>query len=143
MDHGTSTGRYVFEFDGISAIRATEVSGIKKTHEEFELHESNRPNPRIGRGHFKCEPITIKHAHALNSTGDEFFLWIELFLKGDSIERRGGRCIEFDEDGQSPVQTWELFDCIPISIAQETNSSGGKDASFFTVVIRPEDLEML
>jgi phage tail-like protein len=143
MEHGTSTGRYLFEFDGIAAIRASEVSGLKKTHDEFELFESNRPNPRIGRGHFKCEPVSVKHGHALNETGDEFFLWMELFIKGDSIERRGGRLIELDEDGDTPVATWELFDCIPISIAQENNTGGGKDASYFTFVIRPEDLELL
>ena len=143
MERGTSEGRYLFEFDGITAIRSTEVNGLKKTHEEFELPESNKGNPHLGRGHFKCEPIKVKHGHALNSTGEEFFQWMELFIKGDSVERRGGRLVVLDEDGISPVSIYELFDCVPISFEAETHTAGGKNASYFSFTIRPEDWELL
>ena len=143
MERGTSAGRYLFEFEGITAVRASDVSGIKKTHEEFEIYESNRPNPIIGRGHFKCDTISVKHAHALNSAGEEFFRWMQDFITGTNVERRGGRCIELDEDGLTPVNTWELFECIPISIEQESNTAGSKDGSYFKFAIRPTDLELL
>lgn len=142
MEHGTSEGRYLFEFDGVTAIRSSEVSGIKKMHEEFELYQSNKPNPNLGRGHFKCEPVKVKHAHALNQTGEEVFIWIQSFLNGDIVERRGGRLIVLDEDGTTPVSTYELLRCIPISFEPETHSAGGKNASYFSFTIRPEDIEL-
>jgi phage tail-like protein len=142
-EHGTSQGRYIFEFQGVTAIRATEVSGVSKTHEEFELYESNKANPRLGRGHFKCEEIKVKHGHALNSTGEEVFLWMEMFLNGSNVERRGGRLIVLDEDGRTPINIYELFDCIPKKFEADMHQAGGKDPSYFSFTIRPEDMEML
>ena len=142
-ERGMSAGRYLFELDGITAIRASDVSGIKKIHEEFEIYESNRPNPIIGRGHFKCETITVKHAHALNGTGQEFFRWMQDFITGAKVERRSGRCIQLDEDGLTPIKTWELMECIPISIEQETNTGGSKEGNYFKFAIRPTDLVMI
>jgi phage tail-like protein len=143
MENGTSEGRYLFEFEGITSIRSSEVSGVKKTHEEFELYESNRANPHLGRGHFKCEAVKVKHAHALNEAGDEVFQWMSEFLSGANVERRGGRLIVLDEDGTTPVATYELLKCIPISFEPETHSAGGKNASYFSFTIRPEDMELL
>lgn len=143
MERGTSEGRYIFEFDGVSAIRSSEVSGISKDHEEFELYESNRPNPRLGRGHFKCSDISVKHAHALNNTGLEVFRWMDSFVRGENVERRSGRLIVLDEDGRTPVDIYELELCIPKKFEADTHSAGGKNASYFKFVIRPEDMRLL
>jgi phage tail-like protein len=142
MEHGTSQGRYIFELDGVSAVRSTEVTGVNKQHEEFELYESNRPNPRLGRGHFKCEKVRVKHGHALNETGNEFFRWLDDFVNGNDLERRSARLIVLDEDGQSPVAIYELERCIPISFAPDTQQAGGKDANYFNFEIRPEDMQL-
>jgi phage tail-like protein len=142
MERGTSQGRFIFELDGVSAVRATEVTGVSKTHEEFELYESNRPNPHLGRGHFKCEKIKVKHGHALNATGDEFFAWLSEFVSGFDTERRTGRLIVLDEDGQTPVNIYELTDCIPISFSPDTQQAGGKDANYFNFELRPEDMDL-
>ena len=99
MEHGTSAGRFIFEFDGVAAVRASEVTGIGVMHEEFEFYESNRPNPHIGRGHYKCDKLKVKHAHALNSTGREVFQWFRQCVKEGNVERRSGRLIVLDEDG--------------------------------------------
>jgi phage tail-like protein len=138
-ERGTSEGRYLFEFDGVVAVRSSEVSGVKKNHEEFELYESNKGNPHLGRGHFNCEALKVKHAHALNQTGVEFFTWMDDFVKGISIERRGGRLIILDEDGDTPTAIYEFQNCIPKSFEPETHTAGGKNASFFDFMIRPED----
>jgi len=143
MENGTSEGRYLFEFDGVSAVRSSEVSGVKITHEEFELYESNRPNPHLGRGHYKVDTINVKHAHALNSTGQEVFQWMSDFIRGDNVERRGARLIVLDEDGQTPVDIYELLQCVPISFAAETHTGGGKNASMFTFAIRATDMQLL
>ena len=65
---GTSTGRYLIEMDGVAAVRSSEVSGVGLDHQPFELFESNRPNPRLGRGHYKIGEIRVKHAVALNNS---------------------------------------------------------------------------
>ena len=143
MEHGTSEGRYLFEFDGVAAVRSSEVSGVKITHEEFELYESNRPNPHVGRGHYKVDTINVKHAHAMNSTGQEVFQWMSEFIRGGNIERRGARLIVLDEDGQTPVAIYELLRCVPISFTAETHTGGGKNASMFTFSIRPEDMQLI
>lgn len=142
MEHGTSQGRFLFELDGVSAIRSTEVTGVSKMHDEFELYESNRPNPNLGRGHFKCEKVKVKHGHALNGTGDEFFQWLDEFVTGASVERRTARLIVLDEDGASPVAIYEMTNCIPISFAPDTQQAGGKDANYFNFEIRPEDMQL-
>lgn len=140
---GTSEGRYLFELDGITAVRSSEVSGLKKTHEEFEMYESNQPMPHLGRGHFKCDAITIKHAHALNQTGAEYFDWMEGFLFGVNVERRSARLIVLREDGDTPEAIYELLDCIPISLEPQTQTAGGRNASYFNFMIRPTDMRLL
>lgn len=143
MEHGTSEGRFLIEVDGISAIRAAEVSGVSKDHEEFELYESNRPNPHLGRGHFKCGDISVKHAHALNEAGLEFFRWMDDFVRGNNVERRSARLIILDEDGRTPVDIYELERCIPKKFEAETHTAGGKNASYFKFTLRPEDFRLL
>lgn len=139
---GTSEGRFLIEVGGIAAVRASEVSGVDKTHTPFKLSEANRPNPRLGRATFECGVITVKHAHALNSAGEEFFQWIDFFVTGADLSRRSARVIELDEDGQSPVGIWECVDCIPISIKQESNKADGKEASYFTFTFQPENIDL-
>lgn len=140
---GTSEGRYLVEIDGVTAVRATEVSGLKLQHDAFELHEGNKPNPSVGRGNFKVPEITVKHAHALNETGTEVMQWLQDFIRGVDLTRRGMRMIVLDEDGISPVSTYELQDCVPCDYTVETHSGGGNNPSFFSFMIRPEDMQML
>jgi phage tail-like protein len=140
--HGTSAGRYIIEFDGISAMRSTSVTGVGEDHDEFELYESNKVEPNLGRGHFKCGDVTIKHAHALNGTDSEAFAWFRQWRDGGSIERRGGRLIVLDEDGQSPVRTYQLLRCVPKKFAPENQEAGSKEANFFTFVFRPESMDV-
>lgn len=139
----TSEGRYLFEFDGVTAIRSSDVSGVSKDHTEFELYESNRPNPNLGRGHFKIGDITVKHGHALNSAGDEVFRWMNDYMQGRTAEKRGGRLILLDEEGQSPVAIYELTNCVPKKFEVETHTAGGNNASYFKFTIRPEDMVLL
>lgn len=138
---GTSEGRYLFEMDGVTAIRSSEVTGVSLNHEEFELHESNKANPNIGRGNYKCDKIKVKHGHALNSTGVEVFTWMKDFVEGTNVERRNARLIIMDEDGRTPVSTYTLRGCIPISFLVDTQTAGGKNANYFNFEIRPEDME--
>lgn len=142
-ENGTSTGRYIVEFDGVSAVRSTEVSGVGIDHTPFELWESNRPNPHNGRGHFKVDEIKVKHGSALNSTGEEVFQWVKDFVEGRDVERRTFRLIKLDEDGRSPIETWECYECVPKKFSSENSTAGGNDAAYFSFSILPEDLEYI
>ncbi len=137
---GTSEGRFLFEFNGITSVRATEVTGVGVNHEEFELYESNKPNPNLGRGHFNCDTINVRHAHALNQAGAEFYRWMKDFIDGTNVERRGGRLIVLDEDGESLVQVYELINCVPKKMEADSMTAGGKNASFFKFQLRPEEI---
>jgi phage tail-like protein len=143
MENGTAEGFYLVEIDGISAVKCSEASGLKFDHSEFELSESNRANPHVGRGGYKISEVSFKHGHALNSTGHEFFQWLREFAKGQSVERRTVRVIVMDEDGQSPVMTYELEKCIPKSFEQETLTAGGNNAAYFKFSVRPEDMQVI
>ena len=138
---GTSEGRYLIELDGIAAVRATEVSGLKIELDNFELYEGNKGNPSYGRGHFKVGEVTVKHAHALNQTGAEFLSWLQDFARGIAVERRGARFIVLDEDGSTPIEDYELLSCIPKMFQVESHTAGGNNPSFFTFSIQPEDMQ--
>lgn len=134
---GTSESRYLFEFDGVTSLQATEVTGLAKDHTPFELYTSNRPNPRLGRGNYKIGDLTVKHASALNASGDEIFKWIEDFVNGFDVSKRSGRLIILDEDGQTPIDVWELQECIPKKFEIDSHTAGGNNPSFFRFVIQP------
>jgi phage tail-like protein len=140
---GTSEARYLIEIDGITAIESSEASGLKKTHEEFELSVSNRPNPILGRGNFKVEALTIKHAHALNSVGEEYFEWFEGYIHGVNVEKRSARLIILEQNGDTPTAIYELIDCVPLTLEPQTHTAGGRNASYFNFSIRPEDMRLL
>jgi phage tail-like protein len=52
------------------------------------------------------------------------------------------RVIVMDEDGRTPVMTYELTNCIPKSFEQETLTAGGNNAAYFKFSVRPEDMEV-
>jgi phage tail-like protein len=140
---GTSAGNFVVELDGVAALRATEVSGLKLDHKHFTFNVGNEPGAKHGRGHFEVADITVKHATALNSTGQEVFSWLADFSKGRSVERRTFRFILFEEDGTTVVDTYECYECIPLSYESGTHTGGSTDASMFNFVLKPEDVELL
>jgi phage tail-like protein len=136
---GASAQYFTVEIDGVTAIRASEVSGLKIDHTEVKFFEGNRPNPHIVRGHFEVGAVTFKHAQALNQTGTELMQWLQDFIRGIVTDRRGMRVIQFDEDGIVPVYTYELLKCVPKSFEQDQLQGGSTNASMFTFVVLPED----
>jgi len=136
---GASAQYFTVEVDGVTAIRASEVSGLKIDHTEVKFYEGNRPNPHIVRGHFEVGAVTFKHAQALNESGAELMQWLQDFIRGIVTDRRGMRVIQFDEDGIVPVYTYELLKCVPKSFEQDQLQGGSTTASMFTFVVVPED----
>lgn len=137
---GTHEGRYLLEIDGVTSVRASEVTMPGKDHTPFELYVGNQPNPILGRGNFKIDALTFKHATALNQSGEELFRWADDFMDGIDLSRRGARFIVLDEAGVTPIEEYELEDCVPTSFKPETHSASGTNASMFTFGLRPTNM---
>jgi hypothetical protein len=126
--------------DGVAALEATEVSGIGLTHEPAEIMVGTRALPIYSRGKSKVEPVTIKHAFALNSSGRELAQYFADYVQGITTEKRSLRVIQLREDGFTPHSIHEMVDCVPKSYKPESNKADGKDAAYFTVELQPSDL---
>lgn len=136
---GTHENRYLVEIDGVIAVTASEVTMPGIEHTPVELYVGNQPSPILVRGNFKVEEMTFKHASALNTTGDELFAWIRDFVDGVVLDRRTVRFVVLDEDGATPVDEYELQNCVPTKFKPETHSASGTGASMFTFGLRAED----
>ena len=140
MGRGTNEGNYLIEIDGITAIRAMNVSGGGLKMTPTLTAEGNRPNARVGGGPYEIDEVTVKQATALNETGREFFNWLYDYAKRLTTERRGARLIELDEDGTTPVHTWEWIGCVPTSIEPDDRAARGNNSASFTFKLKPEDI---
>lgn len=140
MARGTHSGHFLVEMDGVSVIEATEVTGLKKVHEPVEIKTGNRAMPTYARGKSKAEPITLKHAFALNRSGREIFQYFNAYCAGLLTEKRSFRVIQLNEDGFSTHGVYELIDCVPKEFAIEGNKADGSDAAYYTVVLQPTDM---
>lgn len=143
MPDGTHEGRYLLEIDGVAAIRASEVTMPSKEHTPVELYVGNHPNPTLSRGNFKVGDLTFKHATALNQTGQELFQWADDYMDGVDVGKRGARFIVMSEDGLSPLEEYELQECVPTSFKPETHSASGTGASMFTFGLRPTNMRRI
>ena len=139
---GTSSGYYILEMDGVSAAEASEVSGIGNKHEVFKIGVGNRPNPYIGRSKFEPNEVTVKHAHAMGSTGQEMFQWFDDYIRGFRTDKINIRLIQLGEDGFKTEVVWEMEECVPTEFMQETNKGDSNDAAYFTLKFKPTDCYM-
>jgi phage tail-like protein len=140
---GTHEGRYLLEIDGVTAVRASEVTMPGKDHTPVELYVGNQPNPILVRGNFKIGDMTFKHATALNLAGEELFQWADDYMDGVEVGKRGVRFVVLSEDGFTPVEEYELQECVPTSFKPETHSASGSGASMFTFGLRPTNMRRL
>lgn len=143
MGQGTHENRFLLEIDGVTAIKASEVSMPDVEHTEVELYIGNQANPLLHRGNFKVGELTFKHATAVNETGRELMNWFQDFIRGDDTTRRTARFIVLDEDGLTPIDEYELQNCIPKRFKPETHNAGGTGSSMFTFGLRAEDMVLL
>ena len=140
-DFGVHSGFFLVELDGVTALEATEVSGIQLTHEPTEIPVGTREKPIYSRGKSKVEPVTVKHAKSLNNSGREIFQWFNDFHRGLAVERRNLRVVQLSEDGKTPLETTDLIDCLPTKFKDEGNKADGKDAAYFSFEVQPSDID--
>lgn len=139
---GTSSGRFLVEMDGVSAMRASEVSGIGIKHEPYKIAVGDQANPILGRSNYEGDEVTLKHAYALNSTGQEIFSWFTAYVKGDRIDKPSFRLIQLAENGYGTVAVWNLSECVPTQLTHENNKGDSNDAAYFTLKFKPTDVEV-
>jgi phage tail-like protein len=143
MGQGTNASRYILEIDGVTSLIASEVTMPDMEHTVTELHVGNEANPRLLRGNFKIGELTFKHATAVNESGRELMAWIQDFVQGTDVTRRTVRFIVMDESGLTPVDEYELQDCVPTRFKPETHNASSNEASMFTFGLRAANMVML
>ncbi len=139
----TSENRYILEIEGFGTIYASEVTFGGKEHTPAELYIGNQPNPILVRGNFKVNELTFKHAHGLGSVANDAAQWVDDYVDGIDVSKRGGRFIVLDEAGITPLDTWELRGSVPTKFQPETHGASNTNASMFTLGLRPENMVKL
>lgn len=135
--------RYILELDGFGTIYASEATVGSKEHTPVELYVGNQPSPFLLRGNFKINELTFKHAHSLGSAADDAARWMDDYVDGIDVSKRGGRFIVLDEAGVTPIANWELRGCVPTKFQPETHGAANTNPSFFTLGLRPENMVKL
>ena len=140
---GASAGYFLFEMDGVTFARASEVSGIGLKHEVVKIGVGDQANPILVRGKYEPQEVTVKHAHAINNTADEIFSYMRNYIKGFRTDKLNMRCIQLAEDGFSTLQIWEMIECVPTEFSNEGNKGDSKDAAYFMFKFMPSDVDFL
>ena len=135
----SSENRAVVEFDGFPPIVALECKPPKKTHTNFEHHPLNQPYPDLGRGNYKCEEMTFKHAHGVGQALQAFSSYYDEYLSGRTVEKLNGRVIMMDEAGRSAETTYVLIDCVMTGFEPDNMTGSGTNVATATITLRPTD----
>lgn len=140
-NNGTASRAFIIEMDGVSAAQASEVSGLGIKAEPFKINVGGRPNPIQGRAGYEPEEVTVKHAYALGSTGQEMFSWFGDFIRGDRTDKISFRLVQLAEDGRTSLNTWDCSECVPTGFMHEGAKADSNDAAYFTLKFKPTDVD--
>ena len=133
-----SENRFAVEIDGIPEFRATKITGGGEKHEALKTRVANNPYPLIGRGNFEAEEIDITIPSGKYDTAIRALQkWVDDFADGVDTNYRSGRYIVFDDNGRTPLETYELRDCVPMSIKPDDKSADGNNTATVTIVLTP------
>jgi phage tail-like protein len=136
-------GRFIVEINGIRAIVATEATPPGFKHTPVKYQPGNQHMPTYVRGNSEIEEFTFKHARAVGQVGQQLVGWLRAWASGTAVERLTARFITMDETGRTPVETWELVDCLPTQYKPETSSGTGTNVAAFTFGLQPSDARLI
>jgi phage tail-like protein len=143
-DRTISENRFGVELDGIAAFRASKITGGEETHESVETTVGNDPRPRLGRGNIKTENVVITIPSGLYDEAIRaLHAWIKAYFDGVNTEPKSGRRITYDDAGRVPVETWEMQDCVPISLKPDDMTGDGNNTATVTLTIKPYKMELI
>ncbi len=133
-----SEQRFGVELDGIPTFKATKITGGDEKHEPVKTMVGNDPYAQLGRG--KVEPgqveITIPsglYDNALRALQR----WCDRYFDGLDTAPKSGRFITYNDSGRTPVETWELRDCVPVSLKPDDKSADGSNTATVTLTVQP------
>lgn len=134
---------FIIEMDGVAVMEASKVSEAKLKHNHVLIHTGTREKPYKRRGKSEVAPVTVTHARFISGVGSSVFQWFNDFTRGISVERRNMRIVKMDEDGQTPVETTDLIDCVPGEFNQDEMDGEGKSEPTFSFSVEPEDFDFV
>lgn len=135
---GIAENRFGVEIDGISDFRASKVSGGGEKQTTVGISFGNDPYKQHVRGSVEPEDVSVTMASGrYDQALRELHQWFGDYYDGINAEPRSARYIVYDELGSTPVETYELQDCVPVSITPDNRGADGNGAAMVTVIIKP------
>jgi phage tail-like protein len=132
-------GRYILEIDGVQVFAAMEATPPGKKHTPVNYQPGNQRNPQPLPGNFVIEECTFKHAMVINEVGLVLVDWLNGVASGDFVEYKNARFLTLDESGRTPIQTWEMLECLPTMFKPDNVSGTGTNVASFSFSLQPTD----
>jgi|SRR5205085_10436811 len=139
----SSDNRFILELDGFPAIAALDATLPSKAHTPFEHQPGNQAMPDLGRGNFKCDDLTLKHAHNVGGLDDSLARYFDLYTEGIITDKLNGRFMVMDESGLVPVKTYDIIDAVPTMFKPEQHTGTGTNVSSFSFGMRPTNFRLI
>lgn len=138
----TSANRYRVEIDGLPVIYATNASIPEVTATLHKHQPGNQMNPTHGPSTFEVGEFTFRHATGQGNVDVQLVQWFRRVHSQGINEKRNARLVIFDHTGRRPIRTWELRDCLPMSVKPEDHEGETDKTSEFTFTLKPEDFDL-
>lgn len=133
-----SENRFSVELNGIPAFKASKITGGEEKHEPVKVMVGNDPRPQLGRGNVEPEDIVITIPSGLyDNSIRQLQDWFTRYIDGLDTTPRSGRYITYNDTGRTPVETYELQDCIPVSLKPDDKSADGNNSATVTLTLKP------
>lgn len=139
----SAEGRFLLEIDGITAIIATEATPPGFKHTSVKYQPGNQDHPEHVRGNTEIEELTFKHARAVGPSGRELVQWLVNYANGLAVVKKNCRFITMDEAGLTPVEVWEMTDCVPTMYKPDSGSGAGTNIATFSFNLQPTYARLL
>jgi hypothetical protein len=140
----SSENRYSVEIDGIPAFKATKITGGDEKHEPVKVTVGNDPYAKLGRGNVAPEEVQITIPSGLyDGAIKALAAWLVRYNDGQDTTPKSGRYMTYDDRGKTPIETWELRDCVPIALKPDDKNGDGTNAATVTLTILPEKVRSL
>ncbi len=130
--------RFGVEIDGIPAFKATKLTGGDEKHEPVKTMVGNDPYAILGRGKVEPEDVAITIPSGLYDNAlRALHQWLNRYVDGIDTTPKSARYIVYDDAGRTPVETYEMRDCVPISLKPDDKSGDGSNAATVTLTVKP------
>lgn len=133
-----SENRFAVEIDGIPAFKATKLTGGEEKHEPVKTMVGNDPYALLGRGKVEPEDIVITIPSGLYDNAlRALHQWINRYVDGIDTTPKSARYIQYDDTGRVQLETYEMRDCVPVSLKPDDKTADGSNSSTVTLTVKP------